>query len=1270
LEGVGIKTAVARVTLLAITLGVVALNPPAPSGLQPGGMSLVSSLVVPIAAGERTSLVLTATGTVISWGSNFWGQLGNGNTDTTGCACNPFPMQIPGLNGVTAVVGGYGFNFVLKSDGTLWGFGVNNFGQLGDGTMNNSASPVQVQGIGGVVAATASYGTAYAIESNGTLWAWGKNDAGQVGNGQQVLGGCICVPTPTQVTGISGVMAVAASGENVMALTSDGTVWGWGDNAEGAVGNGSCSTSFLDQISTPYHITSLTGITAIAATTGDSYALASDHTIWDWGSNGRGQLARQGSTCGAATDVPGQIPNFSGVAAIAATKTGGGFASSPTASAILSDGTVWDWGDNSGCQLGDGTDNNSSIPIKVPTLSSIVAIADGFEYSIAEKSDGTLFAWGDNSGGSLGDGTTGPYATNCGDPNARNPFQTQIHGLALGSGGGTTPSFIYVALGDSYSAGEGNPPFEDGTNYPAAVKQENTYTYGPGANSCHRSLNDYAKISAPNLVPGKTTLLVDRTCSGAQIVPPPGFPKGPIVPTPFVTDRTDDQMGQAIAKLNTDFGGLQPTDVNLVSVTMGGNDAGFGGLIQACLIPNILQALFHQYANAPGEVVWLQTHFGSCKFYDQLLFHTTQNIPKVASYNAAAQAKLVQTFPNARVLQPTYPVFVPSSSDFPGDNCGGLLRGDADYARIVGDGINAQIRTAGNFTHNNVSGKFQLVEMENGFGANPLCPSNPRLALINGIDQGTLNSVIGGIAQSGTQSRQLLDNLNSAYKAFRDCVSSLPPPFPIVFCSSQLTSLGAALDALKTYFNAQRISDLVGRLAPPNLPPAPPGMPDEVLHDSSQNLFHPNAAGWSIFACNLTATYQGKSADGCLPTGGRLVYQLNGSTLSTSVPVVVTPGVAAPFVFDGFDPATIVSITGFSTAVSLGSVTVDPSGVASGTFTLPASLNPGVHRVEFQGTNNGSPRTIDVLVQIGGRPRGGDDYGLYFSGFAQDSEVDVNYAGLDWGHQIPDSSGGVFVEVPLPVPAVPTSMSVTVTGLTTGTAVTQAVSPAPRAAAVWAGGGSAASLDVSGSGITITGWAHTDGSLSVDGHGIAVTGGAEYGATAAVTGTGNKVSPAPVQVAPGGEPLTVNIVDWRPGGAMATQLGSQYQAVPASACANGVWTPQPGDITGAVVYVPCGVDITLNGPLAASIVAEGSITIDGRGVQMTGVAADFSLASAAVGPNAIVVNGSGFSAVRAIWSAGNIALLGEAETLSCGAYGASITVTSGGTEIAACVPGQ
>lgn len=824
------------------------------------------------------------------------------------------------------------------------------------------------------------------------------------------------------------------------------------------------------------------------------------------------------------------------------------------------------------------------------------------------------------------------------------------------SPGVTHDHLVYVALGDSYSSGEGAPPFEDGTNYPIAPGgQENTYTFG-GGNGCHRSLTNYAKIAAPLLSPNLETILYDRTCSGAEIVPDPASAKGPIVDTPYTSGRTDGQVDQVRSRLAAT--GRSPADVQLVSATMGGNDAGFGDLIEACLIPNLAQTLFRLYDNVPGEIEWVLDHFGNCKRFDGLFFHTGDKIDGLRDKVFAGQINAQADFPNARLLQLTYPGIVPAGDDFPGDTCGGLLRGDASYVRgKVGD-IDGAVRDAAALG-DSIGFTTEIVDIQNRFGTNALCPADPSKALANGIDQARLESVITELLQPGSPTRALVDNLSDRWQGFRNCVIS-HSFFGIVgelFCKGPLDNLKDALKQLQDYFTPDRIQALVGGLAAGDTP--------EQRFDNSRLFFHPNAIGFGVMACNLTAVYKHSSQDACAPSlGGVLTYIMNGVRLSHVDPIVLVPGAPVPFRFNGFDPGTNLNATVHSAVRSLGSFAVDASGEASGSLTLPVDLEPGVHRVTFRGTNHGSPRSIDVLVKIDGRPIGGGDYGLYETDFDHDGSVAVTYGGLDWGSFTPNEEGGVFVEVPLPAPGAPGEVSVTLTGADSGRVVKRTILPAPAAAGVWARGHGSTAVDINANGAKIAAWVHSDGGVRVRGQGNNLSGGVEYATDYVQSGNGQKVSPAPVKVAPGGSPLTVDIPAWRPGGALAAALGSGYRAIPASACRQGAWTAAANDLRGAkVTYVPCALNlVTTGGSATTAFVAEGPIALSATGMRLSATGQGFELASG----GAINVTGVGIQMAAPIWAAGAVGVSGDGAQLVCGIYGDSISLTGQGMKIPAC----
>jgi alpha-tubulin suppressor-like RCC1 family protein len=333
-----------------------------------------------IAGGRYHSLACSSDGSVWSWGWNFYGQLGNGKT---GGSANP--AAVSGLSDVVAVAAGVEHSLISKSDGTVWGWGSNDYGQLGNGTTNSSYTPVQASSLTGVIALACGYLHSLALKSDGTVWAWGYNSFGQLGNGTYNNSS-----TPVQVNSLNGVIAIAEGVNHCMALKSDGSVWNWGYNNHGQLGDGTFNKSLV-----PLRVSGLNNIIAIAAGGSHSLALKSDGTVWAWGYNHFGQLGM--GISGADIFNPVQVSGLSGIIAIA-----GGMNHSL---ALKSDGTVWTWGYNSTGQLGNGTTNDSYSPLQVTGLSSVTAIAGGYYHSLALKAAGTVWGWGYNYQGQLGNGT-------------------------------------------------------------------------------------------------------------------------------------------------------------------------------------------------------------------------------------------------------------------------------------------------------------------------------------------------------------------------------------------------------------------------------------------------------------------------------------------------------------------------------------------------------------------------------------------------------------------------------------------------------------------------------------------------------------------------------------------------------------------------------------------------------------------------------------------------------------------------------------------------
>jgi alpha-tubulin suppressor-like RCC1 family protein len=342
-----------------------------------------------IAGGNFGSLAAKSDGTVWAWGLNSNGQLGDGTTiDRTA------PVQVSGLSDVLSVSAAESnYSLALKSNGTVFAWGWNGYGVLGDGTSTERHTPVQVSGLSGATAVSAAYAHSLALKSDGTVWAWGLNNNGQIGDGTSTER-----HTPVQVSGLSGVTAVSAQFGHSLALKSDGTVWAWGRNSDGELGDGTTTNRL-----TPVQVSGLSDVTVIAAGQYYSLALKSDGTVWTWGSNGHGELG-DGTTTQRLTPV--QVGGLSGVTITAVASA------YESSLALTSGGTVMAWGLNGHGQLGDGTTTNRTAPVQVHginnagMLSGVTAVAAGDRHSLAQKSDGTVLAWGANYKGQLGDGTT------------------------------------------------------------------------------------------------------------------------------------------------------------------------------------------------------------------------------------------------------------------------------------------------------------------------------------------------------------------------------------------------------------------------------------------------------------------------------------------------------------------------------------------------------------------------------------------------------------------------------------------------------------------------------------------------------------------------------------------------------------------------------------------------------------------------------------------------------------------------------------------------
>lgn len=254
--------------------------------------------VTAIAAGDTHACAVVSGGTVKCWGYNYNGQLGNGSTSNS-----DVPVTVSGLSGAAIAIAAGGYHScAIISGGTVQCWGANYGGQLGDGIFNNvsypfgSTAPVAVSGLSGAVAIAAGNEHTCALISDGTVQCWGNNEVGQLGNGTIDSSPPYGTDTPVTVSGLSGVVAIAAGEWHTCALISGGTVQCWGYNADGELGNGTTTES-----DTPVTVTGLTGAVAIAAGQYDVCALLADGAVQCWGLNDYGQLGN-GTTNN--SDVP------------------------------------------------------------------------------------------------------------------------------------------------------------------------------------------------------------------------------------------------------------------------------------------------------------------------------------------------------------------------------------------------------------------------------------------------------------------------------------------------------------------------------------------------------------------------------------------------------------------------------------------------------------------------------------------------------------------------------------------------------------------------------------------------------------------------------------------------------------------------------------------------------------------------------------------------------------------------------------------------------
>ena len=323
--------------------------------------------------GHQEVNVSPNTNTLFSWGLNTNGQLGQNNQTYYSS-----PVQIPGTTW-SSIAAGNNHALAKKTDGTLWSWGYNGQGNLGQNNTTEYSSPVQIPGT------TWNYlwagsGNSFATKTDGTLWAWGTNYRGNLGQSNRTN-----YSSPIQIPGTTWRSIVSVNGNNcgVYATKTDNTLWSWGYNYRGHLGQNN-----LTQYSSPVQIPGTTW-SSIAGGNQHGLATKTDGTLWAWGNNAYGELGQGNRTY---YSSPVQIPGntWSSISGSSANNN----------LATKTDGTLWAWGRNLYGNLGQNNTTFYSSPVQIPgtTWSSISASLNSF----STKTDGTLWSWGYNGFGQLG----------------------------------------------------------------------------------------------------------------------------------------------------------------------------------------------------------------------------------------------------------------------------------------------------------------------------------------------------------------------------------------------------------------------------------------------------------------------------------------------------------------------------------------------------------------------------------------------------------------------------------------------------------------------------------------------------------------------------------------------------------------------------------------------------------------------------------------------------------------------------------------------------
>jgi alpha-tubulin suppressor-like RCC1 family protein len=347
-----------------------------------------------VTAGLGHTCAVLSTGHVECWGDNAFGQLGDGTfSGPERCAafsaeysCSRTPVEAERITDATKAAAGGFYACAVLSTGHVDCWGINDAGELGDGTTTGSDTPVEVSGITDARQVSAGGDHTCAALSTGRVECWGGNGEGQLGDGTTTSS-----DTPVEVQDITDATQVSAGGDHTCAALSTGRVECWGENSTGELGDGTTTRS-----DTPVGVTGITDATQVGASGYETCAALSTGRVECWGDNVDGELG-DGTTTG--SDTPVVVTGITN-----ATQVATGYYHT---CAVLSTGDVECWGENRDGDLGDGTTGGTSdTPVEAAGVTDATEVTSSAGYSCALLSSRHIECWGENPIGNLGNGTT------------------------------------------------------------------------------------------------------------------------------------------------------------------------------------------------------------------------------------------------------------------------------------------------------------------------------------------------------------------------------------------------------------------------------------------------------------------------------------------------------------------------------------------------------------------------------------------------------------------------------------------------------------------------------------------------------------------------------------------------------------------------------------------------------------------------------------------------------------------------------------------------